>query len=149
MDYVDCTNNCFGQHILHSVIHANWIHLIVNTYSLYNLSNLEKVYGSANYAMLIMLLFIGSSYVQYLLKVLNKIYPSLFPKTKCAVGFSAVIMGLIGFESISKKAGGIDYSQLMLLLVIPLVNPQISMSGHLSGLIVGAFLAYMSNVFMS
>ena len=142
LNLADCTNNSFQQHLLHSFLHANMSHLMVNLYSIYNLSFLETTLGSTNYAVLITSILILSSYIQHLFGKMNE--AGFFPFPTCAVGFSAVILGLVVYYNLT-TGGGFNSEQLrqmIVLLIVPFIrNPKTSLAGHLSGIIAGSVIS--------
>lgn len=144
---IDCNNtgNLYQQ-LLHSFIHANWMHLLINMYSLYVLRYLELSYGSINYTITIGLILVLSSLIQTLIAKLP-----YWPFESCSVGFSAVILGLIVFDRLNINQWVIDGNQLKymaILLIIPVIrNPRTSLTGHLSGIIAGIILAMASGLF--
>lgn len=145
----DCTNNSFLQHLLHSFLHANMSHLMVNLYSVYNLSYLETTFGSTYYALLLTLILVLSSYIQHLLGRMNE--AGIFPFPTCAVGFSAVILGVIVFYNLMQD-GGFNleqFKQMLILLIVPFIrNPRTSLAGHLSGILSGGILGILGAKFV-
>ena len=146
---VNCEDNSYVGHVWRATMHGNLMHLAINCYSLYTLSKLEGIYGSFNYSILLAILWLGSAYLQHLMGILNS--KGYFPFPTCSVGISATILGLVVFENIVKN-DGIDKTQvrqMLLLLIIPFIqNPQVSIAGHMSGIVTGSTLASLYNVIM-
>lgn len=145
-DLVNCSNKgSVYQETVHSFIHGNWTHLLVNMYSLYVLRYLELTYGSVTYAIIILVMLILSCVIQALIAKLP-----FWPFESCSVGFSAVILGLIIFDRLNINQWVVDGNQLKymaILLILPVLrDPRTSLTGHLSGMIAGVILALMSGV---
>jgi len=144
---IDCANTgSIYQETLHSFIHGNWTHLLVNMYSLYILRYLELSYGSMTYTLIIIIMLILSSLIQAGITKLP-----YWPFQSCSVGFSAVILGLIVFDRLNINQWVIDGNQLkymFILLILPVLrDPRTSLTGHLSGMISGVILAFASGLF--
>lgn len=141
--WVDCNDTGLSQTILQSVIHINLYHLLVNLYSLYNLSYIERSYGSFSYLLLIVVLLVLTSWLQ---TVFAK--TPWWPFSTCSVGFSAVLLGLIVFDRLNLNEWNIDLSQLqymLILLLVPvLTNPKVSLTGHLAGILAGLILSVVA-----
>lgn len=140
LNYANCDNDSYSRFLLHSILHANLTHLLVNLYSLYRLSYLETTYGSWTYLILILSLYLSSSYIIYLFQK-----QSIIDVNTCAVGFSAVILALIAYEKVTMRTFNLESVQeLLLILLIPVLkNPKISLIGHLSGILAGILVGIL------
>lgn len=140
---VDCQDKSFAQQLIHSLLHGNITHLLVNLWSFYALSHLEQKYGSVNYLILIILLWAMSSGLYWLI---NRF---LLGSSACSIGFSAVILGLLGWSRMLQTSGRFDLNEIkrwLVILVSPIIqNPRISLLGHASGLISGLLLHSFSD----
>jgi membrane associated rhomboid family serine protease len=137
--YLNCNDTSAGRQVIHSMLHGNLFHLFVNILTFIQLYRLEQMLGARNYFVLIIIILILSSLLYW---VLNKfLYGS---EVVCSVGFSGVLFGLLVWSRMMLGGGSFDLKELALwfaVLVIPVLqNPQISLLGHLSGLIVGVLL---------
>lgn len=125
--------------------HLGPIHLAFNMYVLYLYGQIaERLYGHLEYAVMYLLCAAGGSVLTILID------PAQF-----AAGASGAIFGLIGLLFVVSRrhhavlgrearmmVAGIG-SYLVFLLVFTFVVPNISWTGHLGGLIVGALLGYL------
>lgn len=115
--------------------HANWIHLGFNMLVLFQLGNIvERYYGKGRYAILLLVSLVVSSFAAV----------QLMPVNEPSVGASGMIFGLFGVMLVSGKRMGVDYRQVVGLVVLNLVItfaiPNIAWQAHIGGLI-GGFIA--------
>ncbi|CAF1984422.1 unnamed protein product [Rotaria magnacalcarata] len=136
--------------LLAPFFHGDDMHLYYNMASfLYKGQQLETLFGSQYFALLLAILTLLSS---LMLVLLGQLASSLLDNPEylftCAVGFSAVIFALkvitthytpaygsntfLGFIPISAK-----YIVWVELVVIQLITPNVSFLGHLAGILVG------------
>ncbi|CAF3320758.1 unnamed protein product [Rotaria socialis] len=136
--------------LLAPFFHGDDMHLYYNMASfLYKGQQLETLFGSQYFALLLTMLTLLSS---LMLVLLGQLASSLLDNPEylftCAVGFSAVIFALkviathytpaygsntfLGFIPISAK-----YIVWVELVVIQLITPNVSFLGHLAGILVG------------
>ena len=125
--------------------HLGPVHLAFNMYVLYMYGQIaERMYGHVEYAVIYLLCAAGGSVLTILVD------PAQF-----AAGASGAIFGLVGLLFVVSRrhhavlgreartmVAGIG-SYLVFLLVFTFVVPNISWTGHLGGLIVGAVLGYL------
>lgn len=147
--------NPFYVHVTHqyyrlitaNFIHFGLMHIVVNCYSLYNLSCfVEYLLGSKKYLVIIiasMLATTGLPYIAYLLCHIGA--------NTVSGGISGVIFGIIGaigalylfypyeLKDIARNLA----MNVLLMLVISFIVPSISLSGHISGLIGGFIATYI------
>lgn len=144
LDLIDCENNSLSQLFLHAFIHADIGHLLVNLYSLYNLSSLEERYGSKNYLILIVILTILTIVVQYIIIQMN--VAGWLPFSTCSVGFSHIILALVVYSSIIQGTNIVEQVfRILFLLIVPFIkNPRVSITGHLSGILAGIILGTLT-----
>lgn len=124
--------------------HLGLIHLAFNMYVLYLYGAIaEAMYGPIEYAAIYLLCAAGGS-----------VLTILVDPTQFAAGASGAIFGIIGLLFVVSRrhhavlgrearmiVGGIG-SYLVFLLIFTFVVPNISWTGHLGGLVVGAILGY-------
>ena len=144
--YVHVTHQYYRL-ITANFIHFGLMHIVVNCYSMYNLSCfVEYLMGSKNYLIVIlasMLSTTGLPYIAYLLCGIGA--------HSVSGGVSGVIFGIIGaigalylfyptqFRDVARSLG----MNVLLMLFISFVVPSISLSGHVSGMIGGFVSAYI------
>ena len=112
--------------IVSNYIHINLVHLLSNLVGLYFLSEIEEKIGSHKFLILILFLTLSLSACEY-----------IFFKSKCSIGISGILYGLVAYEMFKFK--DIDYNVIGALVTLFLFggNSKISHSGHLLGFIVG------------
>ena len=111
--------------ILANFIHTDFMHLISNLSGLYLISELESRLGSKQFLKIFVLITIILSLLEYCLK------------TKCSIGISGVLYGLVAYEMFKLK--NIDLSVISTLVILFLFSgkSKISHTGHLLGFISG------------
>ena len=144
--YVQITHQYYRL-ITANFIHFGLMHIVVNCYSMYNLSCfVEYLMGSKKYLIVIlasMLSTTGLPYIAYLLLGIGV--------HTVSGGISGVIFGIIGaigalylfyptqLRDIARNLG----MNVLLMLFISFIVPTISLSGHVSGMIGGFVSAYI------
>ena len=116
--------------------HANWLHLGSNMLVLFQFGNLaERFYGQARYVFVLIVSAVSASFL----------FLWLAPVHQSSVGASGMIFGLFGVALVSGKRMGIDYRQILGLVVINLIItfslPGIAWQAHLGGLAGGIVAA--------
>lgn len=123
-------------------VHIQVYHLFMNMYALYNMGSfLEPYFGSPLFAFILYASVIGGSLAVYFLG----------RKNVTTVGISGGIYGLLGAYIILLWRYGllanasIRYSILQTLIVNALISlmPNVSMHGHLGGLLTGLLLGFL------
>jgi len=111
--------------------HASWLHLGSNMLVLFQLGNLvEHFYGRTRYALILIASAVTASFASLWLDPVNQ--PS--------VGASGMIFGLFGVMLISGKKMGVDYRQVMGLLVLNIAFsfvPGVDWHAHAGGFLGG------------
>lgn len=143
-------NGQYWRFATYSFLHSNWFHLLLNTLLILWVGRiLEKRIGTA---------LTGAIYVSSVLSsgAVILLIHSLYPKAGATVGASGGMFGLLGAALVvSYRAAGLfDHARrlrtsLWLALLIGLgisFLPQISMAGHIGGLIGGPLLASVAKV---
>lgn len=131
INFYDTKSDLVNYH-LRTFYHANMTHLLVNAFSLYNLSFIEEVIGQKKFLFAIIFIWIVSSILLY---TIHKILPS---RKVYTVGFSAVIFGLVVvYFSLLNQSAHITLFRLLVSILPQLLIPGISFEGHLSGIIAG------------
>jgi rhomboid protease GluP len=118
-------------------IHVQLFHILSNLFFFYQIRNLELQLGMKSYALLILMLVVTQSLLEFGLQ--------RFIDLGCSIGFSGILYGLIVWMLVNQPRA--DQKQLMTILVSiiasSLAMPNLSLSGHLigfaSGLIVAKF----------
>lgn len=122
--------------ITSSFLHANFLHLLVNGYTLFSLGQVELVFGTPA---IYLLIFILSGVGGAVLSVFNQSSPS--------VGASSGIFGLIGallVVTLSAGSFGIAsnlFISIVFNLAISQLVPNINIWGHIGGLVTGITIA--------
>lgn len=126
----------FLDYQLRGLYHANLYHLLANSVSFIALSGLESAVGSMYYLLIIIFIFVVSN---ILLFILHAAVPNLKVLT---VGFSGAVFGLaVVYAYVMSKRNRGNFIVLLLPLLISLVPqffvPNISIEGHICGIIAG------------
>ena len=115
--------------------HANWLHLGSNMLVFFQLGNIvEHFYGRARYGFILLASALVASFSVLWLDPVNQ--PS--------VGASGMIFGLFGVMLITGKKMGVDYRQVMGLLVLNIAFsfvPGVDWHAHAGGLVGGLVAA--------
>jgi membrane associated rhomboid family serine protease len=120
-------------------LHAGILHLAFNMYFLYFLGQLlEPEIGKLRFAAIYFVSLLGGSFGALLLS-----------PDAVTVGASGAVFGMMGAAIIAMRARGIDPMQsglgvtLLLNLAITFLIPNISIGGHIGGLVAGAVVGYL------
>ena len=117
--------------------HAGWLHLGSNMLVFFQLGNIvEQFYGKTRYGLILLASALASSFLSLWLDPINQ--PS--------VGASGMIFGLFGVMLISGKRMGVDYRQVMGLLLLNIVFsfvPGVNWHAHAGGFL-GGFIAALA-----
>ena len=116
-------------------VHANWMHIIFNMYSLWIFGDaLERTLGRNRY----IILYFGA--------LLASGLATIFTTTDQVVGASGAIFGLMGAYFVIIRAMGYRSSQILVLIAINVffsfTDPSIALAAHLGGLAAGAAIAW-------
>lgn len=121
-------------------LHASLLHLLFNTYVLYFLGTLlEPEIGKLRFGLIYAVSLVGGA--------LGALLTSL--PYQATVGASGAVFGLMSAAFVAMRARGIDPMQtgigvmILLNLAITFLIPNISIGGHVGGLIAGAVVAYL------
>lgn len=145
-EYVLSTNE-YWRLISANFLHFGIMHLVVNCYSLYNVGSfLESFTEREEYSLIVLsstLATTGLSLVLYLVTGIGG--------SSVSAGISGVIFGLLGamgalallYRSVFEQAFRSILPSLAFMLVISLMVPSISLTGHVTGLIGGFISAYI------
>ena len=115
-------------------VHVQIYHILMNMYSLYNWRWLERFIGSGKYALVLLVSIIAGNLLAYRFSKDNHV----------TLGISGGIYGLVGlYVVIMIKYTGmslISALQMLLPSIIVSFMPNISLYGHLGGLLAGLIL---------
>ena len=125
-----------------TLTHASWIHLGSNMLAFFQLGNIvERFYGRTKYIFILLASLIASSVLALI----------LLPEYQTCVGASGMIFGLFGVMLVTGKRMGVDYRQVLGLIVLNLLItfavPNIAWQAHIGGLIGGYLAAQLINLF--
>ncbi len=117
--------------------HANWLHLGMNMLVFFQLGNIvENFYGRVRYGLILLASAVSASFLCLWLD----------PTNQPSVGASGMIFGLFGVMLITGKRMGVDYRQILGLLVLNIVFsfvPGVDWHAHAGGLIGGLVAALL------
>lgn len=139
----------FSRIGLSAITHADEYHLYYNMVSLIiKGSQLEPVYGSAQFLLLCVELTVTSGWLYVLTAYLCR----MSAWNDCAVGFSAVLFGLKvilthdspGYSVIAGYRVPTKFAAWAELVVIQMVTPNASFLGHACGIVAGLIHVYFS-----
>jgi membrane associated rhomboid family serine protease len=129
------------------ISHESLVHLALNMSSLVSLHTLESSLGCAQFLKLIItLLFLSAAVMLCSSFALYNYTCDTVHLTSSAIGFSCVLFGLTSFQSMSHASASVSISGITLpalfapfasLVMVSLLIPAASFSGHLSGIIAG------------
>jgi membrane associated rhomboid family serine protease len=121
-------------------LHGGLLHLLFNTYVLYFLGSLlEPEIGKLRFGLIYAVSLVGGA--------LGALLTSL--PYQATVGASGAVFGLMAAAFVALRARGIDPMQtgigimILLNLAITFLIPNISIGGHVGGLITGGIVAYL------
>jgi membrane associated rhomboid family serine protease len=120
-------------------LHSGILHLAFNMYFLYFIGQLlEPAIGKLRFGLIYFVSLIGGSFGALLLS-----------PNAVTVGASGAVFGLMGAAILAMRARGIDPMQsglgvtLLLNLAITFLIPNISIGGHIGGLVAGGIVGYL------
>ena len=115
--------------------HAGWLHLGLNMLVFFQLGNIvERHYGKPRFGFLLLVCALGASFSSLWLD----------PANQPSVGASGMIFGLFGVMLISGKKMGVDFRQIVGLLLLNIAFsfvPGIDWHAHAGGLVSGLLVA--------
>ena len=119
-----------------ALTHANWLHLGSNMLFFYQLGNsVERYYGKSRYVIILLVSLVAASFAAL----------QLMPINEPSVGASGMLFGLLGVMLVNGKRMGIDYRQVVSLLVLNLIItfslPNIAWQAHMGGFVGGVVIA--------
>ncbi|XP_009615889.1 rhomboid-like protein 15 isoform X1 [Nicotiana tomentosiformis] len=138
------------------LFHGSLLHVLFNMLALVPLgSELERIMGSVRLLYIIALLAISSALFHLLIALLvahNPFHPSPYFMDECAIGFSGVLFSMIVIETSlsgaqTRSVFGLfnvpaTWYALILLVVFQLVMTNVSLLGHLCGILSGFAYTY-------
>ncbi len=120
-----------------SFIHVDLTHLLVNLYALYVLSRVEKQIGFANFLILILVLLVISTLIDF--------WASKLINYGCSIGFSGILFGILAWEMVTGQEVDLRLLGVIFYMVLQpsLRNPRASFQGHLIGAISGVIVGML------
>lgn len=125
-------------------VHIGWNHFLVNSMTLFFVGQLaEKIWGSKQF----LLLYVLSG-------IMGNLFVMLFTPEAVSAGASTSLFGLfaaimvLGWQSSQASLKGLakSYQSLILVnLILNLFMPNVSIAGHLGGIVGGILAAYFLN----
>ena len=118
------------NYLINSLQHADFLHLLINSYSLWQLRDFANSLGIQKFLLMMITIWVISSLLLYWIHLLLPI------TKKTTVGFSAVILGLLLINKYQMNGQLQLVSLDMLAQILPhLFMSDISFLGHLSGIL--------------
>ena len=113
-------------------VHIDFYHLVGNLLGLYSLCKVEQSIGSKKFTLLISFLLIFNT-------IFESFIHKIIPNTKCSIGFSGIIFGVLTWEIVSlKKIDITAFLSILFMIFLPSIkNSKSSLSGHIVGCIGG------------
>ena len=128
--------------LFRNFIHVDWFHIILNMYAFFRLMVLEQTFGSSFYFVLILLLTIFQTLIEWI------IYSNY--EINCSIGFSGILFGLYTWMILTLS--GQDWSMLLALILSIISSsardPRLSLLGHLLGVVSGLLVWLLSKPFL-
>lgn len=128
-------------------VHFGLLHIAVNSYSLYNLGFfVETFLKRRDYIIILLVSALATNGLPYLVYISTGLGAN-----SVSGGISGVIFGLMGttialylhyphaFKEVARSIG----INIVLMILVSLMVPSISLSGHISGLIGGFIISYL------
>lgn len=129
--------------ILSQFVHIDFTHIVLNMLSFRVISKLELIVGNLKY-----LGIIGS--IVGLNVFFEKLARTLF-NLNCSIGFSGVLLGLVAYDTVMRQGYKLDPMTSLFLLYTALAPalyiPNLSISGHLIGILSGSIIGLGQSVF--
>lgn len=127
-------------------LHFGLVHIFVNCYSLYNVGLVsEEIFGKRDYAIICLASAISTNLIPLLMYMYNG-----FEASVVSAGISGVIFGIIGslLALVYVRRDLTDifkplFINVAFMILISVIVPNISLSGHMSGLAGGFFSALL------
>jgi membrane associated rhomboid family serine protease len=136
------------------VSHESFVHLALNMSSLISLRELESSLGSLEYLKLVIILMFLSALIMLCTSfVLYKHTSQLTHLTSASIGYSCVLFGMTSFQSLLQSTATISifglrmpalFSPFASLVMVSILVPTSSFSGHLGGILAGFAAAALS-----
>nr|GME07802.1 rhomboid-like protein 15 [Ipomoea batatas] len=138
------------------IFHGSLLHVLFNMLAFVPLgSELERIMGSIRLFYIVVLLATSNAVIHLLIALIVSYNPILsYPELmhQCAIGFSGVLFSMIVIETSlsgiqSRSVFGLfnvpaKWYALILLVVFQLLMPNVSLLGHLSGILSGFLYTY-------
>ncbi|XP_077225864.1 RHOMBOID-like protein 15 isoform X2 [Tasmannia lanceolata] len=138
------------------LFHGSLLHVLFNMLALVPLgSELERIMGSLRYVHVMFLLATSNAIFHLLIALLvahNPLHTYQYLMDECAIGFSGIIFSMIVIETSlsgaqSRSVFGLfnvpaKWYALILLIVFQLLMPNVSLLGHLCGILSGFAYTY-------
>lgn len=120
-----------------NLVHNNIFHILINLYSLYVLSRIERQIGFQKFLQLVSVIFILATLMEYILS--KQIY------VNCSIGFSGILFGLLAWEMITERDIDLKLIAMLTFIVVRpnLMSRRASLVGHSVGAISGAIVGLL------
>ena len=125
---IDCSDSIPAT-VTRTFQHAGLFHLILNLMALREVAQLEKTVGSCTVLVLVLMLIAGTTALEM-----------IFPPTKCSVGLSGILFGVVTWRSFRHHRSGDAAALIFVYLISSMFSPNISFWGHAQGVAIGALI---------
>jgi membrane associated rhomboid family serine protease len=148
------TDGQFDRVMFAQICHESAVHLALNLSSLLSLRHLESTLGPLVYLKLVLVLMLLSAAIMLLSSfVLYKHTRQPSHLTSSSIGYSCVLFGMTSFQSLSHASSSVSifglrlpalFAPFLSLIMVSLLVPNASFSGHLGGIFAGFLTAALS-----
>ena len=128
---IDCRKS-LGPTLVRTFQHAGPYHLIINLMALPQVAALEKDVGSCTLLILVSLLIIGTTSLEM-----------MFPPSRCAVGLSGILFGILTWEAFRVRHVQDAAILVSVYLLSSALLPNVSFWGHAQGVATGALVWFV------
>jgi membrane associated rhomboid family serine protease len=132
--YIPCQKNILNV-LGSNFVHLDCLHMISNLIALITISRIEKHIGSKKFAFIVGFILIISS-------LFETIFRRVF-NVRCSIGISGLLYGLFTYEIVKQREMSINiaYSITLMLFSQTINTKNVSIIGHLSGVLSGLICA--------
>lgn len=136
-------DNSFINILIRNFIHTNMLHIVSNIAGLVILYKIESSSGFHQFALIFLSILLLNTFIEYILYSVTDI--------NCSIGLSGIIFGFAVFELINHTDCTLAaITALLAMVVIPsLKNSNVSIVGHLTGVLAGLIVAIIYKTYVS
>ena len=144
----------FDRAFFAQISHESLVHLALNMGSVVSLQQLEQSQGSlAYFKLIVVVMFMSAAIMLAVSFIMFKHTGQQHYLTSSAIGYSCVLFGMTSFQSVSAASASVIVLGLRLpalfapfasLVLVSLIVPAASFTGHLSGILAGFITGALS-----